>query len=642
MGINLQTLVTTFAPRVYYHPDEKYYPSSVDWYYSQATYNIRQSNSIMPPPTTLPPGWTWSAVPNGEWDYLSPGSNTALLNGNLESAQAYVHVLDVAGVSNQIDIQYWFFFPNNGDVVLRIEGIFGIVGESPLSLSQHIGDWERIIVRVDISNEAKPEIVAIYFAQHSTGAWMLPAPSGDPSAGYSLTGGTHPIVYCADGTHASYSSAGGPFRIGAKDIQLCEFELVDYTGAGSNVDYWTSSRLTIIANDSSIPYTPQQQPWVGFIGTWGPPSTLPLSPSELAQAVLNILKTTFAASGPLIAIITWLLSPAAVGFLVALGTFLFEMIFGYDQSGPQTPSQQGSWSKSPAFLNWTRDQIATPTGIGQPALVSSGTGIICYYGELMNPPKFSTWSGQKWTEGGAIGKSPSGGGPITALARTSDTVVVFADAQGPINAYCGSGSNWAPLPNWPKLTLSSGFSLVEFSGLFYFFYRCPTGGALSYITTADWQTWSNEQTVPCTSLPPSKSGPSAISPAAVAMNNVLYVAYLQTPIPGTPTPDLIVAPLSITNGTPTWGSQSLIASQASTASPGLTAINGQLVCAYTDTKKVVRYSVSTDGVEWSTATAFPNALSGYGPALATMGSTLICVHNGKSHAQNWYSTVTIG
>jgi hypothetical protein len=37
MSINLDTLVSTFAPQVYFHPEEEYLPSSVDWYCSQVS-----------------------------------------------------------------------------------------------------------------------------------------------------------------------------------------------------------------------------------------------------------------------------------------------------------------------------------------------------------------------------------------------------------------------------------------------------------------------------------------------------------------------------------------------------------------------------------------------------------------------------
>jgi hypothetical protein len=641
MSINLDTLVSTFAPQVYFHPEEEYLPSSVDWYCSQVSYYERESNSITPAPTILPPGWSWESIPNGQWDYLSPATNSPVLNGNLSNAVAYVHVLDVTGVANQVDLQYWFFYPNNGSEILRIEGVFGIVGESPLSLSEHIGDWEHITVRVDISASA-PKLVAVYFAQHSGGAWMLQAPSDDPDAGYSLTNGTHPVVYSANGTHASYPSAGGPFLVGGRDINLCEFQVVDYTGKGQSVNFWETNRYLIVKNDSSQFSSTTISPpaWLEFNGIWGPPTTNSLSPLELAQAVLQILKTTFAASAPLLIVITWLLTPGAVLFLAALGTFLFEMIFGYDENGPQTPSNQGAWSKTPAFLNWSRDEPATSSGIGQPALISTGSSTTCYYNSLPGAPKISTWSDGKWTEVGNIGKT-SFGGTVAAVSTGDAAVVIFSDGNGHLTAYSGSYKTWNQIAA-PPVTPVSGFTLIEFSGLYYFFYRCATGGALSYVTTGDWQTWTGEQQVPNTSMAASKGGVWAISPAAAVLNNTLFVAYLQTQIPGTSAPDLVVAPLSVVNDVPTWGEQSVIATEASTCSPGLTSSGTQLVCAFTDDKKVIRYSVSTDGADWTASTAFPNALSQFGPALTAVGSTLMSVHAGKQHFKNYYSTVNLG
>lgn len=642
MAIDLPTLVRTFAPEVYYHPDETYLPSSVDHYLPQAAYVAVPGGGDPNPP--LPPGsWSWATVPLAATDYLSVPTDSAILTGDITTATAYVHVLDVAGVPDQVDLQYWFFYPFNGDETVRVEAPLEIAAETLITYSEHVGDWEHVTARVDISDESKPKLVAVYYSQHSWGQWTVAAPSGDPSAGYSVTGGTHPVAYCARGTHAHYPAAGGPYLIGGGSFAGLDFMAVDYTGKGQSVSYWDSGRTVIAANDSSIACTFTPPPWVPFAGRWGQPTTVRMSPLELGTAVVTLVASAVGGSSWLAVPLAALLASTGIPILAALGGCLFFALLGNDQSGPVNPPYQGSWSKTPAFLAWTTDHKATSAGFGQAALAPTATGLLACFATLpLVPPQSAMWQDGTWKAWGSVGDHPSNGPVAVTAVGPMGQVAVVATLAGPTAAYMGNSVSWQDLAGWPGATYGSGFALALCDQTLFFLYR-TADGALAYITSqGTYTTWTAEQTVPGTSVVAGQF----VSPAALVVRSptpgqpsTLYVAYLQTPGADVKTSDIILATYS--GGDGTWGTQTVVAEQATTQSPTLTWTGSQFVCAYTDAEQVVRYTVSADGLEWSDPSSLPNAKSHAGPALAVSGSSLVCVHPGATHAQYWYATVDL-
>lgn len=263
--VNLQELVSKCAPFVYYFPGNSYVgaeqnlPSSVDYYVAGVRY-VRASGQ------TFEPGWTWSDVaPMSSGDFLEI-VDPSVQGGNLDSATLYVHVLPVTGDAALIDIQYWFFFPYNGD-----ETAFASLSSGgdplvalPIPFSRHEGDWEHVVVRTDLNGS----IAAVYYAQHSWGSWLNEA-AGDNPDGYTTHDG-HPIVYCAVGSHASYPMPGGPFPIAEVTPGGTRIGLEDFTGAGASVDYSQAGRTVIVKNDfSSIDFPVTPPPWLAFPGRWG-------------------------------------------------------------------------------------------------------------------------------------------------------------------------------------------------------------------------------------------------------------------------------------------------------------------------------------------------------------------------------------
>ena len=93
--------------------------------------------------------------------------------------KVYTHVYrnSIGGVS----IQYWFFYAYNDF----------------WSSFNHEGDWEHIIVQLNSSEQP----TLLWYAAHEGSATLQPTQ-------VSWYGGTHPEVWVADGSHASYPSEG--------------------------------------------------------------------------------------------------------------------------------------------------------------------------------------------------------------------------------------------------------------------------------------------------------------------------------------------------------------------------------------------------------------------------------------------------
>lgn len=110
--------------------------------------------------------------------FLQPPDDT-VHNGSTNPAdwKVYGHVYKNA--LGGVNVQYWYFFPYN-------DGPSGF---------NHESDWEHINVRL----AADYSVSGVHFAHHSSVTYY-------PKAEVQWHGTTHPVVWVADGSHASYKS----------------------------------------------------------------------------------------------------------------------------------------------------------------------------------------------------------------------------------------------------------------------------------------------------------------------------------------------------------------------------------------------------------------------------------------------------
>lgn len=136
----------------------------------------------------------------------------------------------------------------------------------------HEGDWERIIVALDPAD--KP--VEVRFLGHGCGdgafrstnyvSWQnfseLPSPNKVEQRGQ-LVDTTHPVVYVAEGSHASYPLLrdAGP--------RVCTTPTGAASGEADQTEFDEAKSVTWRAWELGGVKDPQQECWYGFGGAWG-------------------------------------------------------------------------------------------------------------------------------------------------------------------------------------------------------------------------------------------------------------------------------------------------------------------------------------------------------------------------------------
>ena len=163
----IHALVNHYGPTVYFHPDETFLPSSVEWFFDNGglLYESGKPNGerIDSKGSILPKG----GVNDGDF-WIDPPKDDDKRNcvqcGDLESAELYVNVKPALG-SSVTDIVMWVFCPFNGPGTLKV-GLKNL----PLSrVGEHVSDWEHCTLRVCNFNG---ELSSIYFSQHTGGEWV--------------------------------------------------------------------------------------------------------------------------------------------------------------------------------------------------------------------------------------------------------------------------------------------------------------------------------------------------------------------------------------------------------------------------------------------------------------------------------------
>lgn len=248
----IHALINHYGPRVFFHPDEIYLPSSVSWFFKNGAQLYKAGDS-----TGEPIDVGGSNLPVGEmndeefWiDMPSDDHRNTVKFGNLESAKLYVHVKPAHGGAFT-DIAMWLFFPFNGPATLKV----GPVNVALTKIGQHLCDWEHFTLRVC---NCTGELWSVYFSQHSGGKWV---------EAYDLEyiEGNKPIVYSSKSGHASYPHPGTYIQGSAKlGIGIRN------DAARSNLYIDSSTHYEIIAAECIGGGNFIEPIWLQYMRKWGP------------------------------------------------------------------------------------------------------------------------------------------------------------------------------------------------------------------------------------------------------------------------------------------------------------------------------------------------------------------------------------
>ena len=254
-----------FAPILYLHSSEDYYPATPAWYMDRTV--LRYNHNNCNDHGILSLGQVSNATigqqshPDNNIFCTHSGADNPSSGGN-ETGNFFLQIpnddnedITRAGMANpadwtcfanvrpsmaffrHIDIQFWFFYARSAAAGVG-----------------HEGDWERITVRVlaDAGAASGYTIQAVLYASHGQGTWYFPGE-------FALESG-RPVVYAACGSHASYPT------IGSHEVDvpwLPDLDL-DHTNAGLRHDFRTSvSRL------GTRGFPANGHLWLDYNGLWG-------------------------------------------------------------------------------------------------------------------------------------------------------------------------------------------------------------------------------------------------------------------------------------------------------------------------------------------------------------------------------------
>uniref|UniRef100_A0A1J3I194 Vacuolar protein sorting-associated protein 62 n=1 Tax=Noccaea caerulescens TaxID=107243 RepID=A0A1J3I194_NOCCA len=300
----VHAVIEHYGPTVYFHPEETYLPSSVQWFFKNGALLYRsgksQGEAIISTGSNLPAGGSndlefWIDLPEDE------EAKSDLKKGNLESSELYVHVKPALG-GTFTDIVMWIFCPFNGPATLKI-GLFTL----PMTrVGEHVGDWEHFTFRIC---NFSGELWQMFFSQHSGGGWV-------DASDIEFVKGNKPAVYSSKHGHASFPHPGmylqGSSKLGIgvrNDVAKSKYVLD------------SSERYVVVAAEYLGGGGVEEPCWLQYMREWGP-SIAYDSGSEINK-IISLL-------------------PLVVRFSVENIVDLFPIAL-YGEEGPTGPKEKDNW-----------------------------------------------------------------------------------------------------------------------------------------------------------------------------------------------------------------------------------------------------------------------------------------------------------
>ncbi|XP_047180782.1 uncharacterized protein LOC124847350 [Vigna umbellata] len=250
----VEAMIKAYSPYMYLHPMEEYLPSSVDWFFSNGAVlmekrkgvirenAIRENGSNLPQGGSFDDGVTyWLDLP------LDEAKRVKVKKGDLESAEAYVHVKPMLGGSFS-DIVMWVFYPFNGGARAKV----ACTNITLRGKGEHVGDWEHVTLRVSNFNG---ELWKVYLSQHSRGEWV-------DACELEFQNGNRVVAYSSLHGHALFPKTG--------------LVMQGMRGLGVRNDAAKSDAVMDMANGFQIVGAEylgseiREPPWLNYCMNWGP------------------------------------------------------------------------------------------------------------------------------------------------------------------------------------------------------------------------------------------------------------------------------------------------------------------------------------------------------------------------------------
>ncbi|CAI9279337.1 unnamed protein product [Lactuca saligna] len=246
----IEALIQAYSPIIYFHPDEKYLPSTVNWYFENGALLYQKGlesnpNPIEPNGSNLPQGGSdddsyWLDLP------IDDSAKDRVKKGDLDNANAYFHIKPMFGATFT-DIAIWVFYPFNGPARVKLEFLTISLGK----IGQHVGDWEHLTLRI---SNFDGSLKYIYFSEHSGGTLL-------DASQIEFGNGNKPVAYASLNGHAFYSKPGLVLQgKGGNGIRN------DTAKGKAAMD--TGVRAAVVAAEYLAMV--EEPPWLNYSRKWGP------------------------------------------------------------------------------------------------------------------------------------------------------------------------------------------------------------------------------------------------------------------------------------------------------------------------------------------------------------------------------------
>ncbi|AAK78769.1 hypothetical protein BJV85_003216 [Clostridium acetobutylicum] len=262
-AVILSNWIIKYAPIVYFHPDEKCFPITVEEFL-ECTDVMNEKNEKFCDGKEILSGSFKDALGNQKF-YLKI-TDTSVREGNLNSAKCYVYVRK-RNKGRYLDLQYFFFYGYNGPTI-NIHLNKNKKNYSTSNIGENYGNWEHVTVVIDSTDGS---ILGAIFDQHGKSCFydidQLEYEKG------------HIVVYSALSSHASYPSAGKSVteydsqELGVPPVSvgIVKFELHDATDKGRR---WDTSLVCQLVSYNITGTEVEEPKWMAFNGRWGKPYDL--------------------------------------------------------------------------------------------------------------------------------------------------------------------------------------------------------------------------------------------------------------------------------------------------------------------------------------------------------------------------------
>ncbi|KAK1382578.1 DUF946 domain-containing protein [Heracleum sosnowskyi] len=273
---NVKALLQIYSPKVYLHPDEKYLPCSVNWFFENGALLYKEGDEsspvrIEPNGSDLPQGGSnddeyWLDLP------IDHAAKERVKKGDLQSSEAYIHIKPMLGATFT-DLAIWIFYSFNGPTTAKL----GLVDVPLGRIGEHVGDWEHLTLRI---SNFSGVLDRVFFSQHSGGTWI------DSSLLEYDNGTNKPVAYSSLNGHALYYKPG---------LVLQGNELVGIRNDTSKSDKVmdVGEKYSIVSDD--IRDEVVQPAWLNYNRKWGPKITYQLGKEieKIQEKLPGELKTLF-------------------------------------------------------------------------------------------------------------------------------------------------------------------------------------------------------------------------------------------------------------------------------------------------------------------------------------------------------------